>query len=113
MTIYTRVDHRLVIKNTLIKASKIPMPNTGTQLPYDQSEAAELCKTARNQHKVTYLRRQLTHKHKRSVDERKTHTRLFKTASLATWVKCLHQGWLIDSQSRDAEPVYTDIITLK
>lgn len=39
-----------------------------------QSETTKLCKTARNEIKVTYRRRQLIHKHKRNVDRQRTHT---------------------------------------
>lgn len=46
-----RVYHTVVIKNTFIRATKISRPNRGTQTPYDQSNAAKLCETARNEYK--------------------------------------------------------------
>lgn len=90
ITIYRRVDHTIVIKKALIRAAKTSRPNT--QPPYDQPEAAKLCEMTRNEHKVTYLRLQLTHKHERGVDEQKTHTGTQKRFSHPHRVKYPHQG---------------------
>lgn len=70
-----RVDHTLLIERTLNRATTTLIPIIGTQPPNDLSEGAELCETAtRKEHIATSERRQLTHKHKRSVDGQRAHT---------------------------------------
>lgn len=98
---HLHVEHTLVIKKALIGATKnIEYSNTTTIRSIYNHQSL---RNFKKRNKVTFCRRQSTHKHTRRRHRREDTHGYSKKSLSSTWVKYPHQEWPSKPQRRDDE----------